>query len=170
MTVNSTTPIHVAIIGGGITGVILALALEKRGLSYMLYERAPAFTELGAGIGLSPNAERALKIIDPKVYEVYKKVASSSDVEEYFQWVEGYESNEVIARLLIGVDAFQGGRRSDFLEAWSSLLPGGRVQFGKEINSMVQKDDGTVALKFKDGSLGEADIGIIPISSLMVGN
>ncbi|KAI8631652.1 hypothetical protein F5Y19DRAFT_401384 [Xylariaceae sp. FL1651] len=158
MTVDSNASIHVAIVGGGITGVILALGLEKRGISYTLYERAPAFTEIGAGIGFSPNAERALKVISPKVYEVYKKVASSTDEEEYFQWVDGYTTNDVVARLLIGVDAFQGGRRSDFLEAWSALIPRERAKFSKEIESILQKEDGRIALKFKDESAEEADI------------
>ncbi|KAI3318830.1 hypothetical protein HD806DRAFT_511100 [Xylariaceae sp. AK1471] len=159
MTVDSNSHIHIAIIGGGITGVVLALGLEKRGISYTLYERAPAFTEIGAGIGFSPNAERALKVVDPKVYEVYKRVASSSDgEEEYFQWVDGYSTNEVVAKIFIGIDEFQGGRRSEFLEAWSGLIPSGKVRFGKEIDEIVQKEDGRVALKFKDESLGEADI------------
>ncbi|KAI0153036.1 hypothetical protein GGR57DRAFT_154099 [Xylariaceae sp. FL1272] len=160
MTTGSNPRIHVAIIGGGITGVILALALEKRGVSYTLYERAPAFTELGAGIGISPNAERALKVVDPKVYEVYKSVASSHLDEEYFQWVDGSRSNEVMGRLLIGVDEFQGGRRSDFLEAWSALIPSHKTKFRKEIESLVQKDDGKVSLSFKDGSDEECDIAI----------
>ncbi|KAH8159219.1 hypothetical protein CIB48_g9028 [Xylaria polymorpha] len=151
MTVDAKTGLHIAIIGGGITGVILALALEKRGVSYTMYERAPAFTETGAGIGFSPNAERALKVVDPRVYEVYKKVASSTDYEDYFTWVNGKEDNEIVARLLIGIDEFQGGRRSDFLHAWSALIPGARVKFGKEIETMLQKDDGKVALKFRDG-------------------
>ncbi|KAI1296438.1 hypothetical protein F5Y03DRAFT_410165 [Xylaria venustula] len=158
MTVGTSTGLHVAIIGGGITGVILALGLEKRGVSYTLYERAPAFTEIGAGIGFSPNAERALKVVDPRVYEVYKQVASSTEDEDFFNWVDGHGTNELIARLLIGVDAFQGGRRSDFLEAWSTLIPSGKVRFGKEIVSALQKEDGRVSMEFKDGSLAEADI------------
>lgn len=153
--------LHVAIIGGGITGVILALGLEKRGVSYTLYERAPAFTEIGAGIGFSPNAERALKFVDPKVYGVYKQVASTTgDEEDYFNWVDGYRTNELVARLLVGVDAFQGGRRSDFLNAWSMLIPGGKVRFNKELVSATQQDDGKVSLNFKDDdSVEEADIG-----------
>ncbi|KAI0503206.1 hypothetical protein F5B22DRAFT_640309 [Xylaria bambusicola] len=153
------TGLHVAIIGGGITGVILALGLEQRGVSYTLYERAPAFTEIGAGIGFSPNAERALKVVDPKVYSVYKKVASTTgDEEDYFNWADGHKSNEMIARLLIGVDAFQGGRRSDFLEAWSTLIPSEKVRFGKEFLSAFEREDGKVSLKFKDEGVDEADI------------
>ncbi|KAJ2979691.1 hypothetical protein NUW58_g7139 [Xylaria curta] len=138
----------------------LALALEKRGVSYTLYERAAAFTEIGAGIGFSPNAERALHVVDPRVYAVYKKVASSTDYEDYFQWVDGYESNEVVARLLIGVDAFQGGRRSDFLEAWSTLIPAEKARFSKDVEAIQEEEDGKLTLQFRDGSLETVDIGI----------
>ncbi|KAI0401626.1 hypothetical protein F4802DRAFT_609206 [Xylaria palmicola] len=161
MAANDAAGIHVAIVGGGITGVILALGLERRGVSYALYERAAAFTEIGAGIGFSPNAERALGVVDPRVYAVYKRVASSTgDDEDYFQWVDGRgTANAVIARLLIGVDAFQGGRRAEFLEAWSALIPAGKVRFGKEIASVRQGgEDGRVTLGFRDGSVDEADI------------
>ncbi|KAI1407531.1 FAD/NAD(P)-binding domain-containing protein [Hypoxylon sp. FL1857] len=150
--------IHVAIIGGGITGVILALALQKRGVDFTLHERAPAFTEIGAGIGFSPNAERALKVIDPEVYRVYKQVAPPSYAEEYFQWVDGCRTNEVAARLLIGVDAFQGGRRSDFVDAWSKLISENNVKFNKEAVSIVHKEDGRVSIQFKDGTVEEADV------------
>ncbi|KAI1474751.1 hypothetical protein K445DRAFT_301200 [Daldinia sp. EC12] len=150
--------IRVAIIGGGITGVILALGLQKRGIDYVLYERASAFTESGAGIGFSPNAERALPVVDPEVYRVYKQVAPTTDGEEFFQWVDGYKSNELAARLSIGIDSFQGGRRSDFLEAWSTLIDENKVKFGKSIVSATQNDDGEVSLEFADGTTGKADI------------
>ncbi|KAI1778775.1 FAD/NAD(P)-binding domain-containing protein [Hypoxylon cercidicola] len=150
--------IHVAVIGGGITGVMLALGLLKRGVNYTLYERAPAFTEIGAGIGFSPNAERALKVVDPEVYRIFKQVATTTEVEEYFQWVDGYRTNEIAARLLIGVDAFQFGRRSDFLEAWSKLIAKDNAKFNKELITLSQKDDGKVSLGFKDGTVEEADL------------
>ncbi|KAI0419613.1 hypothetical protein F5X98DRAFT_68314 [Xylaria grammica] len=152
------TGIQVAIVGGGITGVILALALEKRGVSYKLYERTPGFTEIGAGIGFSPNAERALNVVDPMVYKIYKKVASSCPDVDYFQWVDGHRTDDIIARLRIGVDAFQGGRRSDFLEAWSERIPIAKAEFKKEVVSLRQKADGRVELIFGDGTLDDADI------------
>ncbi|KAI1500610.1 hypothetical protein F5X99DRAFT_230540 [Biscogniauxia marginata] len=155
---DRSSHIHVAIVGGGITGVILALGLEKRGVNYTLYERAPTFTEIGAGIGFSPNAERALKAVDPQVYSVYKQVASTNDQEDYFIWVDGFKTNEIVAKLFIGVDAFQKGRRSDFLEAWSNLIPQEKVRFGKDTASIFQQDTGKVLMTFKDGSSAEADI------------
>jgi len=49
---------HIAIVGGGICGLSLALNLHKRGISCHLYERAPEIRELGVGITLLPHAMR----------------------------------------------------------------------------------------------------------------
>lgn len=152
------TSIHVAIIGGGITGIAFALGLQERRVGFTLYERNPAFTETGAGIGFSPNAERALKIINPELDRVHKQLTPRTNQEEYFCWVDGYRTNEVAARTYIGVDAFKGGRRSDFVDEWSKLIPKNNVQFNKELNFLVYKDDGKVSLQFKDGSVEEADV------------
>ncbi len=44
------------IIGGGIGGLTTALAFEKWGIPYQVFERAPELNEVGAGIWLAPNA------------------------------------------------------------------------------------------------------------------
>jgi 5-methylphenazine-1-carboxylate 1-monooxygenase len=49
---------HIAIVGGGICGLSLALNLHKRGISCHVYERAPEIRELGVGITLLPHAMR----------------------------------------------------------------------------------------------------------------
>jgi 2-polyprenyl-6-methoxyphenol hydroxylase-like FAD-dependent oxidoreductase len=48
----------VAIIGGGICGLSLALNLKQRGIACDVYERAPEVLELGVGITLLPHAMR----------------------------------------------------------------------------------------------------------------
>jgi 2-polyprenyl-6-methoxyphenol hydroxylase-like FAD-dependent oxidoreductase len=53
----------IAIIGGGIGGLTAAVALARRGLDAEIYEQAPALEEVGAGVGLWPNAVRALERI-----------------------------------------------------------------------------------------------------------
>lgn len=44
------------IIGGGISGLTTALAFEKMGIDYELYESAPTINEVGAGIWMASNA------------------------------------------------------------------------------------------------------------------
>ncbi|WP_417610347.1 FAD-dependent monooxygenase [Owenweeksia hongkongensis] len=51
----------IAIVGGGITGLTTALALNKLGTCCGVYERAPKLNEVGAGIWLQPNA---MKVMD----------------------------------------------------------------------------------------------------------
>src|SRR5690242_7116913 len=48
------------IVGGGIGGLACALALGRRGWQAEVLERAPEFTEVGAGLSLWSNALRAL--------------------------------------------------------------------------------------------------------------
>lgn len=50
----------VTILGGGIGGLTAAVALAQQGASVSLLEQAPAITELGAGLQISPNGWRVL--------------------------------------------------------------------------------------------------------------
>ena len=50
----------IAIIGGGIGGLSLALALHQRGLACDVYETVPEVREIGVGITLLPHAMREL--------------------------------------------------------------------------------------------------------------
>src|SRR4051794_39837154 len=52
------TSMNVAIIGGGICGLSLALNLQRRGIACRVYERAPEIKALGVGITLLPHAMR----------------------------------------------------------------------------------------------------------------
>ncbi len=49
---------EVAIVGGGICGLSLALNLKERGIACRIYERAPEIKPLGVGITLLPHAMR----------------------------------------------------------------------------------------------------------------
>ena len=50
----------IAIVGGGVGGLTLALALHQRGIPCRVYESAPAVKELGVGITLLPHAMREM--------------------------------------------------------------------------------------------------------------
>ncbi|CAO1604833.1 MAG: hypothetical protein LQ349_000471 [Xanthoria aureola] len=161
-------PIDVAIIGGGIIGVVLALGLLKRDISFTIYERAPAFREIGAGIGFTPNAERAMIALNSGLHDVFKKV-STPNTEDWFQWVDGYNHDDVsdphgvkeelIFKLYCGKRGFEGCRRQDFLEGLVRLIPEKNIKYGKSIVTVTDKEDGAqVLMGFQDGSTSEADI------------
>ncbi len=51
---------RILIVGGGIAGLSLAIALHRHGAAPELVERSPARPAVGAGIALHANAVRAL--------------------------------------------------------------------------------------------------------------
>jgi len=57
---SAKTRAEILIVGGGIGGVALALALARRGLRSRVLEKAPEFGEIGYGIQQGPNAYRVL--------------------------------------------------------------------------------------------------------------
>ena len=50
--------LRVAVVGGGIGGLTLAIALGQRGVPVAVFEQASEFREIGAGVALSANATR----------------------------------------------------------------------------------------------------------------
>lgn len=58
---TSSRHVHVAILGGGIAGLTLALILERIEITFVLWEfHGSIAPETGAGIGLLPNGLRIL--------------------------------------------------------------------------------------------------------------
>ena len=53
----------VIVIGAGIGGSVLAMSLQQLGIDHVLIEQAPGFSEVGAGIQLSPNGVRVLETL-----------------------------------------------------------------------------------------------------------
>lgn len=90
---------HVAIAGGGIGGLAAALALAKQGLKSTVLEQASAFSEVGAGIQLSPNALAALFDVDLR--EPLEAVAFVPEGTQMRHWRGG----QVIASTPLGASA-----------------------------------------------------------------
>ena len=150
---------HVAIIGAGITGISLAIGLHARKVKFTVYERAADFGEIGEGISFSPNAERAMRALDPGVHEALLKVTAPSD-EQHFLWYDG-QRDEPLFKLFIGNGGLKGCRRIDFLDQLVKLVPRENVVFGKYLESVVEDQDGNgmVSMGFRDGTVEKADVG-----------
>ena len=54
---------RICIAGGGIGGLTAALAFARGGAQVALFEQAPAITEVGAGIQITPNGARGLEAL-----------------------------------------------------------------------------------------------------------
>lgn len=154
--------LQVAIVGGGIVGLAMASGLLKRNIQCRVYERAASLRETGAGIGFSPNAERAMMIVDPRIHAAFKKVATPN-ASDWFQYVDGQcDSDELkhLFKIYLGERAFEGCSRPDFLDELAKLLPEDTVEFRKELDAITDAGEkGKVLLGFTDGTKATADIG-----------
>ena len=78
---------RVVIAGGGIGGMTAALALLQRGFEVELYEQAQEIKEVGAGIQISPNGNRALDSLG--VFETLKSLSCDPERKELRLWNSG---------------------------------------------------------------------------------
>ncbi|KAK4153461.1 hypothetical protein C8A00DRAFT_43640 [Chaetomidium leptoderma] len=164
---------NLAIIGAGITGTTLSIALTARSIPHTVYEQSPSATELGAGLGFGPNAARAMKIIDPALWETFMRVSTRRDLprlggdpEKEAMWIEFLDgtlsSSSTDARAAFGVVAGFGEghgavHRAKWLEVLMGMVPEGVVRFGKRLEGIVDGERGGVVLTFEDGITAEAD-------------
>ena len=117
-----------AIIGGGISGLTLGIALHQRGVNVRIYEAAHHFGEIGAGIGVTPNAWKSMKTCHEGIFEAFEKVRTRN------AWADrGKDSYEVWdsdggdkARPILTLDpslAVAAVHRAQFLDALINLYP-----------------------------------------------
>ncbi|KAL8737332.1 MAG: hypothetical protein Q9181_001788 [Wetmoreana brouardii] len=159
--------IDVSIIGGGIAGVTLALGLLARGVPATVYERSESFREIGAGIGFTPNSERAMKVLDPRIHAAFKRVTVQNGTD-WFMWMDGFtqgdydaQSNgdKMIHKMYLGERGFEGCHRADFLDELIKMMPKDTIRFCKSLDTIDDLgDNGRVKLKFADGSSADTDV------------
>lgn len=157
---------EVAIVGGGIAGVTLAIALHYRNVPVTLYEQARQFGEVGAGVSFSPNAVQAMKCCHDGIYQAFEKVCTRnvwpSKQKVWFDYLNGYDQNadgHQEAAFTISNSLGQNGvHRARFLDEMVKLIPDGIAKFGKRLDDITTKRDGRLHLKFLDGTTAEADV------------
>lgn len=149
-------PLRVAIVGSGIGGVALSIALARIGCEVTVFEQASRFGRVGAGINLTPNAVRILDFLGAG--ERLRRSAAAPSARVSKQWDTGSETS----RLPLGDSAERvyGAaqltiHRADLLEALEALIPPGTVRFGKRLIDL--EEHGAVHLRFADGSEATAD-------------
>ncbi|CAG8960503.1 hypothetical protein HYFRA_00008223 [Hymenoscyphus fraxineus] len=158
-------PIHIAIIGGGIGGVILGIALAKfQHITFTIYESRAAFGEIGAGIGFGANSHLAMSLISPAIWEGYKSRATYNGwVEKQDTWFDfsfgekGENDGKRIIEVRMREKMTQStAHRAHFLEILVKLLPEGKTEFNKRLVNVDQSGE-KVICEFADGTRAKAD-------------
>ncbi|KAI5272571.1 putative salicylate hydroxylase [Aureobasidium subglaciale] len=155
----------IAIVGGGISGVTLAIALLHRGLDVDIFEQAAHFGEIGAGVAFNPAAARAMKICSSDVYDAFEKVATRNQGEDkqsvWFDWVDAHNDTEVgkqeYAFSISNEFGANAVHRAHFLDELVKHVPDGVTHFGKHLDTIEELEDGKLKLRFHDGTDTTAD-------------
>ncbi|KAI1502216.1 hypothetical protein F5X99DRAFT_427610 [Biscogniauxia marginata] len=158
--------LRVAIIGGGIVGVVTALGLLKRNIAVVLYEQARSFREIGAGVAFTTNAQRCMELLDPNILAAMKAVSTKNQIP-YYNYVDGYHcqsddpndmSEKQLFQLHAGKTGFDGCHRAHFLDELVKVLPADVVKFQKRLITYdARSSDDAVTLQFEDGTSATAD-------------
>ncbi|WP_231752169.1 MULTISPECIES: salicylate 1-monooxygenase [unclassified Pseudomonas] len=158
MHLSSPPAMRIGIVGGGIAGVALALDLCRHShLHVQLFEAAPAFGEVGAGVSFGANAVQAIKGLG--IGEPYQRVADRTPApwqDIWFEWRKGQDASYLGASVAAGVGQ-SSVHRADFLDVLASELPDGIAQFGKRA-VRVEQDGNQAHVFFTDGSSHSCDI------------
>jgi salicylate hydroxylase len=164
---TTSKPFSIAIVGGGISGLCLAIGLLHHSqLKVSIFEASPAFTEIGAGLALGPNAQRALRLISHVAEQAFRDHATGNSSPAFSKaWfdfrcdVQGTQDG-----LDFGIIENETGQqtvhRAKFLDALASLVPEDMVHFGKRLVRVTELEvghDELVLLHFADGTTSKAD-------------
>jgi salicylate hydroxylase len=152
--------IRIAVAGGGIGGLTLALALRQRGMEAEVFEQAPELGEIGAAVALSANATRELR----RLGVLDAVAAASTEPTEliYRDWKDGRRiaahpvRKDSRYRERFGAPYF-GIHRADLQRALSGALGGAGLHLGHRLADIVDEGN-AVGLEFTNGRSGRFDL------------
>ena len=150
----------IAIIGAGIGGLTLALALRQRGIQADVYEQASALTEIGAAVALSANATREL---DRLGLMPGLEAVSTEPSELIFR--DGRSGDSIAAHSVRDGNSYRvrfggpyfGVHRADLQKVLSGAVAGEQLHLGHRLASVTPEGAG-VRLAFTNGRVEQPDI------------
>jgi salicylate hydroxylase len=147
----------IAIVGAGVGGLSLGLALREQGIEADLYEQADELREVGAAVALSANATRFFERIG--LGEKFAGLAFEIDKLIYRDGrsgqVIGRHTGRPSYREQFGAP-YWGVHRADLQKILSGALGMERIHLGKRLVDITQGAD-EVTLHFADGNRVKAN-------------
>lgn len=146
------------IVGAGIGGLAFAASCDKLGIPVQIVEQAHQIERVGTGIGLAPNAVKALEPLG--ILERLRSIAFEPDYHAHREW----DSGKMISQFPVKGEMEQkyGApylllHRGDLHRMLAGLVGEQRIRLGHKVRTIVDGDDG-VQLHFDDGSTEEVDL------------
>jgi 2-polyprenyl-6-methoxyphenol hydroxylase-like FAD-dependent oxidoreductase len=146
---------RILIVGGGIAGLTVAVALRQRGFDPELVERETAWRAVGAGIAMQPNATRVLRTLG--VGTAFERAGAKLRRFVFCSRVGETLSAIDLEELWGDVGPFIGVKRVKLQAALLSTVGGIRCRLGASVSSLKQADR-RVTVGFNDSAAGEYDL------------
>jgi salicylate hydroxylase len=151
-------PAQIAIVGGGIVGLVLAIGLKKHlNLTPEIFEAAHEFVDdVGAGMGIYPNGLRVLRDLSPDLFDAVK---NAGHPYLYRRW-ERHDGTEVAVAEENVLSDRDDNMQTIGIRRWrlQKVLydtvcdMGIPIHFAKRTKSVQTRPDGTVEILFEDGT------------------
>jgi len=137
------------IIGGGIGGLTLGVALHQVGVKATVYEAAETIKEVGAGIILGTNAMTVMKALglDQKIREVGKSITNGTITDGNMKTLQNMPFEQIEKHFGIGTVAIHRAKLQAIL---IEALPKDQLIINKRAKSITEGNQPSVT--FSDGT------------------
>jgi 6-hydroxynicotinate 3-monooxygenase len=149
---------RVAVVGAGLGGLTAAGFLQRTGFAVKVYEQAPAFSRIGAGIILSANVTKVLRRLGLEDELIAAGIKSQSYVSR------AWDTGETMAEFVFDAEAERhyGGpyvhiHRGDLHAVLERGVAAGTIAFDYQLVDL-KETNGALRLIFANGATAEADI------------
>lgn len=150
--------LRVALVGGGLGGLTAALALIRNGFEAEVFEQAHLLREVGAGIGLSPNALKVLRALG-----VEDEVRRRGFLPEAIVGRDWTTARQLFRAPLKDVAAARFGatnvqiHRADLLDVLAATIPASRLHLNSRCVA-ISSSDRRAFLTLSNGRQEEFDL------------
>ena len=152
--------LRIAIVGGGIGGLTLALAIRQRGMTADVFEQTAELAEIGAAVALSANSTRELQ----RLGVLDRIAAASTEPTEliYRNWQNG---RRIAAHPVRDGDQYRrrfgvpylGIHRASLQRVLADALDGEGLHLGHRLVNLIERA-GSIDLEFANGHVAQADL------------
>ena len=149
---------RIAVVGAGLGGMTAAGFLQRAGFDVLVYEQAPAFSRIGAGIILSANVSKVLRRLDLEALILEHGIKAQSYISR--AWDTGATMYEICFNAE-NETRFGGPylniHRGDLHAVLERGIAAGSIAFDHQVVA-VEKAGTALRLRFKNGASADADI------------
>lgn len=150
---------EITVLGAGVSGLSVAIALAQRGFPVTVFERADEISEVGAGLQISPNGARVLHALG--LADVFEAATLRSQAVILR---DGFDGREVLRMGLphqsLPEPGFHLTHRADLIALLAAAArdAGVNIRLSQHVSSVVIDRDGTPILRMINGAQMRCDM------------